>query len=154
MGTFTHHPDGYIVIDGHKFSEDVFLTVEPGYNLPAGSIGQHYEQGVGHWKTDGSASFAEEYPWTQGDIYISRLSDFLAARADDEQADSDAQDVADQALFDSKTPEEQRQLSYPPTSDMIEALWRHIVEGEDLDTSGCNAIQALRDAVRVQYPDA
>lgn len=154
MGTFTHHPDGYIAIDGHKFSEDVFLTVEPSYALPAGCIGQHYEQGTGHWKTDGSSAVAVEYPWTQGDIYISRLSDFLAARADDKQADSDAQDVADQALFDSKTPEEQRQLSYPPTSDMIEALWRHIVEGEDLDTSGCNAIQALRDAVRAQYPDA
>ena len=154
MGTFAHHPDGYFAINGEKFSEEVFLSVEPGYVLPAGRVGCYYEQGKGHWETDGSASFASEYPWTQGDIYISRLSDFQAARADDKQADSDAEDAAEQALFDSKEPDEQRLLKYPPTSDMIEALWRHIVEGEDLNTSGCDAIQALRDAVRAQYPDA
>ncbi len=153
MGTFTHHPDGYFVIDGERFSEEVFLSVEPGYVLPAGCIGQHYEQGKGHWETDGSESFAAENPWTQGDIYISRLSDFLAARADDEQADSDAEDAAEQAIFDAHDPAEQRRLSYPKNHKMIEALWRHIVEGEDLNISGCQAIQDQRDAIRALYPD-
>lgn len=154
MGTFTHHPDGYFVIDGQKFSEEVFLSVEPGYTLPSGQIGQHYEQGKGHWETDGTMSRPADNPWTQGDIYISRLSDFQAARADDDQEDADAEAAAQQARFDALDPKEQRQLSYPSQSDMIEALWRHTVEGEDLDTSGCNAIQALLDTVRAQYPDA
>ena len=154
MGTFMHHPDGYFAINGEQFSADVFLSVEPGYTLAANCIGQHYEQGKGHWETDGSSSFAAEYPWVQGDIYINRLDDFLAARADEKQADSDADAAAAQAIFDAKTPEEQRLESYPPIPDVIEALWRHLIEGEDLDISGCNAIQALRDAVKAQYPDA
>lgn len=153
MGTFTHHPDGYFIIDGERFSEEVFLSVEPGYTLPSGRVGRHYEQGKGHWETNGTSAFPGENPWTQGDIYISRLSDFQAAKADDEQADSDAEDAAAQAIFDSHDPDEQRRLSYPKDYEMIEALWRHIVEGEDLNTSGCQAIQDLRDAIRAQYPD-
>jgi hypothetical protein len=153
MGTFTHHPDGYFVIDGERFSEEVFLSVEPGYALDPAFIGRHYDQSTQHWLTDGSNTTEGEHPWTQGDIYINRLSDFQAARADDEQADSDAEDAAEQAVFDSQTPAEKRRLSYPKNSEMIEALWRHIVEGEDLSTSGCQAIQDERDAIRAQYPD-
>ncbi len=153
MGIFTHHPDGYMVINGEKFSEEVFLSVEPGYTLPAGQIGQHYEQGKGHWETDGTMSQPAENPWVQGDIYINRLSDFQAARADDDQANSDAEDTATQARFDALPPDDQRRLTYPSHHEMLEALWRHVIEGEDLDTSGCNAIQAMMDSVRTQYPD-
>jgi len=154
MGTFVHHPDGYILINSERFEIEVFLSVEPGYSLPTGRIGQHYKQGVGHWETDGSASFSAENPWTQGDIYINRLSDFQAARADDRQADSDAKAAAKQAIFDDLDPASKRRLHNPSNSTMIEALWRHIVEGEDLDISGCNAIQAQRDAIERHYPDA
>lgn len=154
MGTFMHHPDGYFVIDGEKFNEAVFLSVEPGYTLASPAVGEYYEQGKGHWLTDGEKTLPGEYPWVQGDIYISRLSDFQAARADDDQADADAEVVAEQARFDALAPDDQRRLSYPSSHDMLEALWRHVVEGEDLNTSGCNAIQALLDAVRTQYPDA
>ena len=154
MGTFVHHPDGYILINSERFEMDVFLSVEPGYSLTADRTGQHYKQGVGHWETDGSSSFAVDNPWTQGDIYINRISDFQAAKADDKQADSDAEDAAARAEIDSQDPAEQRRLKYPPIYDMIEALWRHVVEGEDLNNSGCDAIQALRDAIRTQYPDA
>lgn len=154
MGTFMHHPDGYFVIDGEKFNEDVFLSVEPGYTMAAPAIGRFYEQGKGHWMTDGQNTLEGEYPWTQGDIYISRLSDFQAARSDDDQADADAEDTAEQARFDALAPADQRRLSYPSEHDMLEALWRHVVEGQDLNSSGCNAIQALLDAVRTQYPDA
>ncbi len=153
MGTFMHHPDGYFVINGEKFSEEVFLSVEPGYALGEHCIGQYYEQGKGHWETDGSSSFIGEYPWTQGDIYISRLSDFQAARADDKQADSDAEDDAEQARFDAYPPEYKRYMMYPSKDDLIEALFRHVVEGEDLDISGCNALQAMIDSIRDQYPD-
>ena len=147
------HPDGHFMIDGEKFSEEVFLSVEPGYALAGDAVGEYYEQGKGHWLTDGENTSTGELPWTQGDVYINRLSDFLDARADDEQADSDAAVAAEQATFDAKPPAEQRSLSYPPTSEMIEALWRHVVEGEDLSTSGCQAIQDQRDAIRIQYPD-
>ncbi len=138
MGTFIHHPDGHFIINGEKFSEEVFLSVQPDYE---GSLGRYYKQG--------------KHPtWTQGDIYINRLSDFQAARADDRQADSDAKAAAKQAIFDDLDPAEKRRLHNPSNSTMIEALWRHIVEGEDLDISGCNAIQAQRDAVQRYYPDA
>ena len=154
MGTFAHHPDGYFAINGEKFSEEVFLSVEPGYVLADGRIGQYYEQGKGHWETDGSTAFAGEFPWTQGDIYINRLSDFQAARADDKEADSYAVMDAETARFDAYTPESKRYMMYPSKDDLIEALFRHVVEGEDLDISGCNALQAMIDSVRAQYPDA
>ena len=153
MGTFMRHPDGHFMIDGERFSEEVFLSIEPGYAMAAPAIGEYYEQGKGHWLTDGENTLPGEFPWVQGDIYISRLSDFLAARDDDEQADTDAEDAAEQATFDAQTPAEQRRLKYPPIHDMIEALWRHVVEGEDLNISGCQAIQDLRDSIRTQYPD-
>ena len=153
MGTFMRHPDGHFMIDGERFSEEIFLSIEPGYVITAPAIGEYYEQGKGHWLTDGQNTLPGEYPWVQGDIYINRLSDFLAAREDDEQSDTAAEDAAEQATFNSQSPAEQRRLSYPPIHEMIEALWRHVVEGEDLSTSGCQAIQDLRDSIRTQYPD-
>jgi len=141
------------MIDGERFSEEIFLSIEPGYVITAPAIGEYYEQGKGHWTTDGKNRIQGEFPWVQGDIYISRLSDFLAAREDDEQADTAAEDAAEQATFHALSPAEQRRLSNPPIHNMIEALWRHVVEGEDLNTSGCQAIQDQRDTIKTQYPD-
>ena len=154
MGTFVHHPDGYILINGERFEMDVFLLVEPGYSLPQKTIGRNYQQGVGHTLTDGKTSFSAEYPWIKGDIYINRLSDFILMRLADEQDTLDAQETVEQVRFDELSSIEKRKLKFPQFPEMVEALWLHIVEGEDLNTSGCQAIQDLRDAVRAQYPDA
>lgn len=154
MGSFVHHPDGYILINGERFEMHVFLAVEPDYSLPDKATGRNYEQGKYHRLTDGKTSFAGEYPWIQGDIYISRLSDFVLMRLADEQDSLDAEEAARQARFEELSPAEKRKQKFPLLPEMVEALWLHVVEGEDLNSSGCNAIQAQRNAVRNQYPDA
>jgi len=154
MGIFVHHPDGYILINGERFDMDVFLAVEPDYTLPSPATHRSYEQGRHHVLSNGKDAWSTEFPWTQGDIYINRLTDFILMRLADEQDTLDAGEAATQAEFDQLSPTEQRKQKFPQFPEMVEALWRHIVEGEDLDISGCNAIQKRRNAVRDQYPDA
>lgn len=154
MGTFVHHPDGYVIINGERFEMDIFLDVEPDYSLPNPAIHRSYEQGKHHVLSNGKDAWSSQFPWLQGDIYISRLNDFILMRLADEQDTLDARDAAFKAEFEQLSPADQRKQKFPQVSEMIEALWRHIVEGEDLNKSGCTTIQALRDAVRDQYPDA
>ncbi len=154
MGTFVHHPDGYIIINGERFEMDVFLSVEPDYSLPKPATHRSYEQGFRHVLSNGTDAWTMPSPWLQGDIYISRLNDFILMRLADEQDTLDARDAACKAEFDQLSPDDQRKQKFPQVSEMIEALWRHIIEEEDLNESGCSTIQTLRDAVRDQYPDA
>lgn len=154
MGIFIHHPDGYIIINGERFEMDVFLAVEPGYSLPSPATHRSYEQGKRHILSNGKDAWSSEYPWVQGDIYISRVTDFILMRLADEQDTLDAEEAVTQAQFDQLSPTEQRKQKFPQVPEMIEALWRHVVEGEDLNKSGCKEIQSRRNAVRNQYPDA
>jgi len=78
---FRHNVDDTIEINGVKFDYDVFLEVEPNYVKPVGMSWRHYEQGATHQihTTDGS-QIAGEFPWEDGDRYISRLGDFKVMR--------------------------------------------------------------------------
>ena len=80
---FRHNVDDTIEINGVKFDYDVFLEVEPDYVKPAGMSWRHYEQGATHQihTIDGS-QIAGEFPWEDGDRYISRLGDFKVMRAE------------------------------------------------------------------------
>ena len=153
MGTFVHHPDGYILINGERFEMDVFLAVEPGYSLPDPATHRSYEQGKHHVLSNGKDAWPSPYPWVKGDIYINRLTDFILMRLADEQDTIDAQEAADLACFDDLDDTEKRKQKSPPIHEMIEALWRHVVEGEDLDSSGCTAIQTQRNTLRDRFPD-
>lgn len=154
MGTFFHHPDGFVTINGERFSLEVFKIVDPYYSLPPGTISRCYRQGEGHWIGTGENTFDGEYPWTDGDIYIGRLSDFLAAREEDERETREAKVAAKKAQFDALSPAEKRRLGYPTQGEMLEALWKRVVLGESLKDSGCADLQTLRDDIDSRYPDS
>lgn len=152
MGTFFHHPDGFVTINGERFSLEVFKIVDPYYSLPPGVISQCYRQGEGHWIGTGDSTFDGEYPWTDGDIYIGRLSDFLAVREEDERETREVKKAVDKARFDALPAAEKRQLQYPTQGEMLEALWKTVVLGQSLKDSGCVDLQRLRDEVDSRYP--
>lgn len=153
MGMFIHHPDGYIIINGERFEMDVFLAVEPGYSLPAPATHRSYEQGKRHVLSNGKNAWPSAYPWVKGDIYINRLNDFILMRLADEQDTIDSHEAAELARFSDLESTEKRKQKCPPVHEMVEALWRHVVEGDDLNNSGCDAIQTQRNTIRDQYPD-
>lgn len=45
-----------------------------------------------------------------------------------------------------------RRLEYPPTSEMVVALWEHLVEGRPSADAGVDALQQARQAVKTAYP--
>ncbi len=83
MGTFLHHPDGYIKIDDFMYPLSEFLIDEPGYGgLPQGAIGHEYVQGVRNsvFNSDSILPVDSEQ-WADGDTYISKKSTYQAAYA-------------------------------------------------------------------------
>ena len=125
---FRHNVDDTIEINGVKFEYETFLDVEPDYTKPVGMSWRHYEQGSYHkiHNTDGSQT-GGEYPWEDGDRYISRLGDFKVMQQEEQ---SDKKTIADRIeelnINKSKEPTE-KTVNFV---DKIEALWDHIVLGK------------------------
>ena len=120
---FRHNVDDTIEINGVKFDYDVFLEVEPNYVKPAGMSWRHYEQGATHQihTIDGS-QVAGEFPWEDGDRYISRLGDLKVMRAEHENEKQTVESVIKEIEVESAT-EDITVRSW----EKIDALWEHIV---------------------------
>ena len=82
---FRHNVDDTIEINGVKFDYETFLSVEPDYVKPVGMSWRYYEQGATHQihTIDGSQT-SGEYPWEDGDRYISRLGDLKVMQKEEE----------------------------------------------------------------------
>jgi len=81
MGKFIHNPDDYIIIDDLIVPLSWFLTQEPAYSLPGtppNLIAREYVQGSYHILRDDISQFAGEYPWTDGDTYITNKATYAA----------------------------------------------------------------------------
>ena len=120
---FRHNVDDTIEINGVKFDYDVFLEVEPNYMKPAGMSWRHYEQGATHQihTIDGS-QIAGEFPWEDGDRYISRLGDLKVMRAEHENEKQTVESVIKEIEVESATDD-----ITVRSWEKIDALWEHIV---------------------------
>jgi len=120
---FRHNVDDTIEINGVKFDYDVFLEVEPDYVKPAGMSWRHYEQGATHQihTIDGS-QIAGEFPWEDGDRYISRLGDLKVMRAEHENEKQTVESVIKEIEVESATDD-----ITVRSWEKIDALWEHIV---------------------------
>jgi|TARA_R100001509_G_scaffold93356_1_gene53973 hypothetical protein len=120
---FRHNVDDTIEINGVKFDYDVFLEVEPNYVKPAGMSWRHYEQGATHQihTIDGS-QIAGEFPWEDGDRYISRLGDLKVMRAEHENEKQTVESVIKEIEVESATDD-----ITVRSWEKIDALWEHIV---------------------------
>ena len=83
---FRHNVDDSIEINGVKFDYETFLSVEPNYIKPVGMSWRHYEQGSTHQiiTIDGNQT-SGEFPWEDGDRYISRLGDLKMMQKEEEE---------------------------------------------------------------------
>lgn len=81
MGTFIHSPEDIIAINTSGYPLTFFLTVEPTYALPSGTITQYYEQTVKRTASDGFNGYDLTIPWGVGDGYISNQVAYDAAYA-------------------------------------------------------------------------
>lgn len=90
MGSFRHHPDGIIYIDGEPVGLSDFVAVQPGYELPAGVAGVDYVQGKKNGRRRAYDAKGNHVPWPSSlaadlDLHISRkntiLSDIAARNA-------------------------------------------------------------------------
>lgn len=79
MGTFRHTPDDIIFIDTSSYPLAWWITQEPAYLIPMGYTHRVYEQGVHHTLYDGVGQDPGDYPWTDGNTYISNKSTYDTA---------------------------------------------------------------------------
>ena len=92
--SFTHHPDGYVVIQDDSGNRVQYLLSdfkidEPGYEpLPNGAIGRKYVQGKRRAAFGKDRLIPEAKEWPDGDAYISRIAAYQAAQAQREAARS------------------------------------------------------------------
>lgn len=78
---FQHHPDGLIYVDDFVVPLAEFLVDEPSYSLSAGMVGREYAQNKKHLLFDGQNQYPGPMPWPEGDLYLSKKSDYKIAYA-------------------------------------------------------------------------
>lgn len=145
MATFKHIND-MVFIDDLQIPISLFLVLEPSYKTPNGFEMLVYKNGVLTVRSNGITTTVSG--WSQGDRYIARKNDFgvLVKLANKETRDINLE------VDSISRPKECRKSEYPQTHDMIVALWEHIVEKRDFESSGINALQVKREEVKNKYP--
>ena len=79
MPIFRHHPDAIIYINTSQFSLDFFKQLEPNYSLPQGIISRAFEPEKYHILFNEEGQWQGEFPWANGDRYISKIEEYKAA---------------------------------------------------------------------------
>lgn len=126
---FKHNTDDTIEINGVRFPYEIFLRLEPDYVKPLGMSWRMYEQGsYHHIHTMDSSQVSGEYPWEDGDRYISRLGDLKILAQEQEKPEP-------------PTPKEPT-IAQPKKIDPAEIL------GEDF----INKVNALWDFIANEVP--
>src|SRR5271157_2668960 len=82
---FRTHADGWIFIgdENNPSTESYYpiswwITQEPGYSPPTGTIWEWYVQGKFHYTFDNINQYNAVYPWADGDIYIAKKNTYDA----------------------------------------------------------------------------
>ena len=126
---FRHNVDDTIEINGVKFEYETFLSVEPNYTKPIGMAWRHYEQGSHHQlhTVDGSQT-SGEYPWADGDRYISRLGDFKMMQQEEKE---------DTKIVSSKIEETIKSCDIEDVDPQqkLKAMWDHLVMNQPRETT-------------------
>ena len=127
---FRHNVDDTIEINGVKFDYETFLSVEPDYVKPTGMSWRYYEQGATHQihTIDGSQT-SGEYPWEDGDRYISRLGDFKVMQKEEE---TDVKLVSDKKEKSASADGGADIISH---KDKAEAMWDYLVMNQPRETT-------------------
>lgn len=73
---FRHHPDRLIYLGTDCYPLSWFEQQEPGYSLQPGAIGREYIPGVCHVLYSSSAQWSGDFPWIEGDIYLSNVEHY------------------------------------------------------------------------------
>jgi len=127
---FKHNTDDTIEINGVRFPYEVFLRLEPDYVKPSGMKWRMYEQGsYHHIHTIDASQISGEYPWEDGDRYISRLGDLKLLHTEVEETKT-------------PPPEKEPTIAKPKKLDPAEIL------GEDY----INKLNALWDFIANEVP--
>lgn len=154
---FVHECDDTITITvedkSHRFPLSLLLALEPEYSLPSGATSRIYIVGERHSLINAETQWGGEFPWLDGDRYIDRLPDLIRLQKEDELENRNSESLALAAKFDALPPSERRALRYPSKDDLVVALWKHIVEGKDLLSSGIQILQEWRLKVKKEHPD-
>jgi len=120
---FRHNVDDSIEINGVKFDYETFLSVEPNYIKPVGMSWRHYEQGSTHQiiTIDGSQT-SGEFPWEDGDRYISRLGDLKMMQKEEEE---DKKLVA--SISEVIPKKETKPKGKGDLREKVEAMWDYLI---------------------------
>lgn len=81
MNTFLHTADNRIIINGHEFPLSTFQTFEPLYTLGSTYEERIYIKNISHTVLDQDTNNYQNLGavWAEGDIYISKVNDYLAS---------------------------------------------------------------------------
>ena len=135
MGEFEHLPSGIIKIDGHEFSLEVFLSIEPEYTLPEGAISRVYNSNSHHRIFTKNSQYSGELPWEDGERYVNRVFDLKLYEDDLKEDAKYVEEIRKSLTVDNEAIKKPDKYSNK-TKQMIIALWEHVVEKKDFDQSG------------------
>ena len=77
MDKLIHHPDGFLIVNNKTLPLIEFKKKFPDYTLPKGVIGREYVKNSHHFLFTGSDQLQGEYPWPEGDLYLTEFDKLL-----------------------------------------------------------------------------
>ena len=147
MALFKHIGDR-IQIDEVELPITLFKVLEPEYRPHPDLEILIYKDGVLTTRLKGKTSTFGGGAWKEGDRYIARKQDFVNLLKTVNQEDGQINITVESI----KEPKQCREREYPTIRELVVALWEHVVEGRDRESSGVNALQSRRLSVKNKYP--
>ena len=148
---FKHHEDK-ITINDQVIDFFVFLKLEPDYEMPTKAKTVTYIPGKLYSWNDGETDYNLGTTWPQGDIYISRLDEFLMLQKEEDLDNQDTEKLVQDEREKRLEYDRKRKLEYPKIEELVIAMWEKLIEKKTLDESGVKEIQAVREKIKTDYP--
>ena len=146
MHCFKHIGDT-VFVNGLEVPMNIFNILEPAYTQQSTFEALTYDGSCLRVRINGITSTISG-KWADGDRFVSRRKDFESLLRLIRKEDQEVADTVDPV----RDPDGCRKNGYPLVSDLVVALWEHLVEKKDLASSGIDNLQTKRLMVKDKYP--
>jgi len=148
MNIFRHLTNNIIQIDNESFDLDLFLEIEPEYSLPEDVTYREYIPKKHHMMHSSNSQFSGEFPWEDGDRYLTRIPDLHLLQKTLEEDAKYVNQIKKEAEKGLK--KKTRIAEYPQISELIVALWEYLVEEKPKEET-IDIVQEKRLKVKEKY---
>ena len=135
-----------ITINNEEFPLDLFLMVEPNYQVVDY---RYYSPEQSHTIIEKGNQRGGELNWTDGNRYLKRATDLKYLKSQLNLDEQERQTEVQRAKFDNLSYGEKRKKEYPELEELIVTMWEHLVES---NSTKLKDLEAKRQKIKKKFP--